>query len=42
MLLLAIAGVVLVLGLLGVRTSSRSYLLIALLAVVFSYIAYSH
>ena len=42
MLLLAIAAVVLVLGLFRMRTSPRSYLMIAAVAVVFSYVAYSH
>lgn len=41
MLLLAIAGIVLFLGLLGVRSTPRAYTLIAVLAVVFSYIVYT-
>ncbi|HEV2140229.1 MAG TPA: hypothetical protein VGT01_03475 [Candidatus Dormibacteraeota bacterium] len=41
MYLLAIGAIILVLGLLGVRTSPRIYLLIAAVAVVFSYIAYT-
>lgn len=42
MILLAIAAVVLLLGFLGMRTSARSYVFIAAIAVFFSYIAYSH
>jgi hypothetical protein len=41
MMLLAIGGVVLLLGLLGLRSTARSYFLIAAIAVVFSYIAFT-
>jgi len=40
-ILLAIAAVVLALGFLGMRSSSRSYLFIAVIAVLFSYIAFT-
>lgn len=41
MFLLAIAAFILVLGFLGVRSSSRTYVVIALVAVVCSYITYT-
>jgi hypothetical protein len=41
MLLLAIPAVALAFGLLGMRTSARSYLLIGAIAVVLCYIAYT-
>lgn len=41
MFLLAIAAVILLLGLLGVRSSPRTYVLVAVVAVVFSYLTYT-
>lgn len=41
MMFLAIIGVALLLGLFGLRSSARSYALIAVIAVVFSYIAFT-
>lgn len=41
MFLLAIAAFILVLGLFGVRSSNRTYVLIAVVAVVCSYITYT-
>lgn len=41
MLLLAIPGVALLLGLMGLRTSPRAYLLIGAVALVLCYLAYT-